>query len=228
MSDTTNGHLQLTQAVLQRRIGAETGPHEPNILLIEGVAERGWVAELGREGLARVEQAMHAAAESWRSCDAAAKADRLVRECAAAEEAEGAARRLASSLEVELADALDEGSDTAAVEDRLAAAKSELARRAVRSGVLRHLLDRARSEARDRLRRALEEVRLQLQEQARLQHQKALRELQQVVAEHFPAVNCSGYVFALTKSADVTEHHLRLAGLDASPVSKDRAGGGDV
>jgi hypothetical protein len=120
-------------------------------------------------------------------------------------------------LEDDLAAALDDGSDATPVEGQLVAAKSDLARLAIRSGVLRHLLDRARSEARDRLRRTLEGVRLQLHQEARQQHHEALRELQLAVAEHFPAVNRSGYVFALTKSSDITEHHLRLAGFDAAP-----------
>ena len=77
MSDTTSSNLQLTQAVLQRRIGSDIGPHDPNVLLIEGVAERGWVSALGRQGLTRVEEAMKAVTAAWRSSDPAAKADRL-------------------------------------------------------------------------------------------------------------------------------------------------------
>ncbi len=225
MSETTPGPLQLTQAVLQRRMGADTGPHEPNVLLVEGMADRGWVAELGRRGLARVEEAMQAVTAAWRSSDAAAKTDRLARELAAAEEAGAEARRRAGALEGELAARLDAGEDTAAVEDRLAAAKSELARVAVRAGVLRHLLDRARAEARDRLRRGLEAARLRLHQEARQEHQAALRGLERLVAEHFPAVNRSGYVFSLTKTADVTEHHLRLAGFEPPAAPGEREGG---
>lgn len=219
MSDTTPSPLQLTQAVLQRRVGADTGPHEPNLLLIEAVAERGWVAELGRQGLARVDEAMKEAAAAWRSSEAATKADRLARELAAAESAEGEARRGAGALEAELSARLDAGEDTTDVENRLAAAKSDLARVAVRAGVLRHLLDKARGEARDRLRRGLEAARLKVHQQARGEHQAALRALEQLVTEHFPAVNRSGYVFSLTKTADVTEHHLRMAGFDQPEVA---------
>jgi hypothetical protein len=225
MSDPTQEHVQLSQAVLQRRIGADTGPHEPNVLLIEGVAERGWVSELGRQALARVEESMREVTETWRWSDTAMKADRLIRESTAAEAAEGEARRLAATLEDELAAALDEGRNTAAVEDRLAAAKSELARVTVRAGVLRHLLDKARSEARDELRRALEGVRLNLHQEARLEHQAAMRALELVVIEHFPAVNQSGYVFALTKTAEVTEHHLRLADFEPVCMPEERAAG---
>jgi hypothetical protein len=214
MSDTTPSPLQLTQAVLQRRVGADTGPHEPNVLLIEGVADRDWVFDLGRTGMSRVEEAMKAVTAAWRSSDAAGKVDRLGRELAASEEAEGEARRRAGALEGELAARLDAGEDTADIEDRLAAAKSDLAKVAVRAGVLRHLLDRARAEARDRLRRGLEAARLRMHQRARLEHQSAVRALQRLVAEHFPAVNRSGYVFSLTKTADLTEHHLRLAGFD--------------
>jgi hypothetical protein len=225
MSDTTRNNLQLTQAILQRRIGADSSPHEPNVLSIEGVADRGWVSDLSRQGLARVEEAMTDVTESWRLSDAALKTDRLGRELTAAESAEGEGRRIAAALEVELATRLDAGEDTTAVEDQLAAAKSDLARVAVRAGVLRHLLDRARAEARDRLRRALETVRLELHQQARLEHQAALRTLEQVVADHFPEVNRSGYVFSLTKTAEVTEHHLRLAGLDPITVPSEHLAG---
>jgi hypothetical protein len=214
MSETTTSNLQLTRAVLQRRIGADAGPHEPNVLVIEGVAERDWVSELGRQGLARVEETMSAVTSSWRSSDAAVKADRLAYELAAAESAEGEARRTASALEGELAARLDAGEDTTDVEDQLASAKSDLARVAVRAGVLRHLLDRARSEARDQLRQSLEAARLQVHQEAREEHREALRLLEEAVAEHFPEVNRSGYVFSLTKTTDVTEHHLRLAGFD--------------
>ncbi len=224
MSDTTSP-LQLTQAVLQRRVGAETGPHEPNMLLLEGVADRGWVSELGRQGLVRVEEAMKAVVAAWRSSDAAGKAERLGRELAAAESAEGESRRRSAALEGELAARLDAGDDTADVEDQLAVAKSDLARLAVRAGVLRHLLDRARSDARDRLRRGLEAARLKLHQQAREEHQAALRALEQLVAEHFPAVNRSGYVFSLTKTADVTEHHVRLAGIDEPAAAGERGAG---
>jgi hypothetical protein len=93
----------------------------------------------------------------------------------------------------------------------------------VRSGVLRHLLDKARAEARDQLRRALEGIRLNLHQEARREHQAALRALESVVIEHFPAVNQSGYVFTLTKTAEVTEHHLRLAGFEPAPASETRA-----
>jgi hypothetical protein len=223
MSDPTKGQVQLTQAVLQRRIGADTGLHEPNVLLIEGLAERGWVSGLGRQALARVEECMREVTDTWRRSDTAMKADRLIRESTAAEAAEGEARRLAATLEDELATALDECRDTAAVEDRLAAAKSELARVTVRAGVLRHLLDKARAEARAELRRALEGVRLNLHQQARLEHQAALRALESVVIEHFPAVNQSGYVFTLTKTAEVTEHHLCLAGFEPQPAAEQRA-----
>lgn len=222
MSETTHANLQLTQAVLQRRIGADAGLHEPNVLLIEGTADRGWVSELGRQGLGRVEEAMHAVTESWRSSDAAAKADRLGRELTAAQAAEGEARRAACALEAELAACLDAGTDSDAVEDQLTAAKTELARVAVRAGVLRHLLDKARSDARDRLRRNLESVRLTIHQEARHEHQTALRALEQVVTEYFPAVNRSGYIFSLTKTADVTEHHLRLAGFEPAPASDER------
>jgi hypothetical protein len=219
MSDTMPNNLQLTQAVLQRRIGADTGPHEPNVLLIEGLADRNWVTELGRQGVARVEEAMKAVTASWRSSDVAAKAERLERELAAAESAEGEARRVAASLDGDLAARLDAGDDTTAVEDQLASAKSALARVSVRAGVLRHLLEKARSEARDHLRRALEAVRLQVHREARQEHQAALRALAAVILEQFPAVNRSGYVFSLTKSADVTEHHLRLAGFEPRVTS---------
>jgi hypothetical protein len=225
MSEMTTTNLQLTRAVLQRRIGADAGPHEPNVLVIEGVAERGWVSELGRQGLSRVEEAMSAVTSSWRSSDAAVKADRLAHELAAAESAEGDARRTASSLEADLAGRLDAGEDTADVEDRLASAKSDLARVAVRAGVLRHLLDRARMGARDRLRQNLEAARLQVHQEAREEHQAALRVLEETVAEHFPEVNRSGYVFSLTKTADVTEHHLRLAGFDRTVESSPPAAG---
>ena len=67
---------------------------------------------------------------------------------------------------------------------------------------------------RDRLRRSLEAVRLKLHQESRREHETALRTLERIVAEHFPAVNCSGYIYSLTKTADVTEHHLRLAGFD--------------
>jgi hypothetical protein len=214
MSKTTTSNVQLTRAVLQRCIGADAGPHEPNVLVIEGLAERDWVSELGRQGLSRVEEVMSAVTSSWRSSDTAVKADRLAHELAAAESSEGESRRTASSLEAELATRLDAGEDTADVEDRLASAKSDLARVAVRAGVLRHLLDRARSEARDRLRTSLEAARLKVHQEAREEHQAALRVLEEVVAQHFPEVNQSGYVFSLTKTADVTEHHLRLAGFD--------------
>jgi hypothetical protein len=225
MSETMPSNLQLTQAILQRRVGADTGPQEPNTLLIEGAADRSWVSELGRQGLTRVEQAMQAVTDAWRTSDAAAKADRLGRELTTAESAEGDARRRATTLEGELAARLDAGEDTAAVEDELASVKSELARVTVRAGVLRHLLDKARSEARDRLWRGLEAVRLRVHQEARREHQAALRDLEQLIVEHFPAVNRSGYVFALTKTADVTEHHLRLAGFDQMAVTGESAAG---
>jgi hypothetical protein len=225
MSDMTPSNLQLTQAVLQRRVGADIGPHEPNVLLIEGIADRVWVADLGRQGLARVEEAMKDVIGTWRSSDAAAKAARLGHELTAAESTEGEARRVASALEGELAARLDAGEDTADVEDQLTSAKSDLARVAVRAGVLRRLLDRARSDARDRLRRSLETVRLKIHQEARQEHQTALRALEQIVTDHFPAVNRSGYVFSLTKSAEVTEHHLRLAGFDQASASVQQTAG---
>jgi hypothetical protein len=225
MSETTLSNLQLTRAVLQRRIGADAGPHEPNVLLIEGVAERSWVAELGRQGLSRVEEAMTAATAEWRSSDAAAKADRLAHELSAAESAEGEARHSASTLEEELVARLDAGKHTESIENQLAKAKSELARVTVRASVLRHLHDKARSESRDRLWKTLEAARLRVHQEAREEHQVALRALEQVVTEHFPEVNRSGYVFSLTKTADVTEHHLRLAGFDRPLETVEAAAG---
>jgi hypothetical protein len=225
MSDTTPGNLQLTQAVLQRRIGADIGPREPNVLLIEGIADRDWVSELGRQARIRVEETMTAVTAAWQLSDAATKVDRLARELTAGETAEGESRRIASAREAELAARLDAGQDTARVEDQLAVTKAELARVAVRASVLRHLLDKARAEARDQLRRGLEAARLKIQEEARQEHQMALRFLEQVVAEHFPAVNQSGYVFSLTKTAEVTEHYLRLAGFDPVPASIEQAAG---
>jgi hypothetical protein len=223
MTDTSTGNVQLTQAVLQRRIGADTRPNEPNVLLIEGMAERGWVGELGRQGRARVDEAMKSAVIAWRSSESAAKVDRLARELTAAESAEGEARRVAARLEDELAARLDAGEDTAIVEENLAAAKSELARVAVRASVLRHLHDKAHSQARERLGQALEAARLEVHQEARQEHQAALRMLEQVVAEHFPAVNRSGYVFSLTKTADVCEHHLRLTGYEPTGESENRS-----
>jgi hypothetical protein len=225
MSDTMASKLQLTQAVLQRRIGADTGPHEPNVLLIEGVADRGWVSELGRQARARVDEAMKAVTASWRSSDAAVKAERLGRELAAAESAEGEARRIASGLENELAARLDAGKETADVEDQLSEARSEQARKTVRASVLRHLCDKAQVDSRNHLRQALESARLKAHQEARQEHHAALRMLEQVVSEHFPAVNRSGYLFSLTKTADVTDHHLRLAGFEPSTAPEERAAG---
>jgi hypothetical protein len=216
MNDSSSSNLQLTQAVLQRRIGADAGPHEPNVLLIEGIADREWVCELGRQGLARVENAMSAVTSSWRSCAAAAKVDRLSQDLTAAEHAEGEARRTATSLEGELGARLDAGDDTSDIEDQLTAAKTTLARAVVRASVLRHLLDRARSAARALLREGLEMARLKVHEEARLEHQLALRELETLILGHFPTVNRSAYVFSLTKTAELTEHHLRSAGFQQS------------
>ena len=214
MSDTTTNPLQLTQAILQRRLGVDTSPHEPNVLLIEGVADRGWVTDLGRQGLARVEEAMAAVTAAWQTSDSTRKASRLESELMAAESAEGDSHRRAAALEKELAARLDGGEDASAVEDLLASEKSDLARLTVRASVLRHLLDKARARARDQLRRNLEATRLQLHQQAREEHQTAVQELQQLIIDRFPAVNRSGYVFSLTNTADVTEHHLRLAGFE--------------
>ena len=64
-----------------------------------------------------------------------------------------------------------------------------------------------------------------MHQEAREEHQAALRLLEEVVAERFPEVNRSGYVFSLTKTAEVTEHHLRLAGFDRPVESNLRAAG---
>jgi hypothetical protein len=214
MSASTTTNLQLTQAVLQRHTGAETGPREPHRLLIEGIADRSWVAELGQEGLSRVEKAMKAVAAAWQSSEAATKADRLGRELNVALSAETEALRRAAHLEVELASRLEQGAETAGVEGDLAVAKADLARLAVKADVLRHLHERAHAASRDRLRNSLEAARLKIHQDARQEYGAALHALEKTIAEYFPAVNRSGYVYSLTRSADLSEHHLRLAGID--------------
>jgi hypothetical protein len=122
-------------------------------------------------------------------------------------------------LEVELASRLEQGAETDGVEGDLAVAKADLARLAVKADVLRHLHERAHSASRESLRSSLDAARLEVHQDARREYGAALSALEKAIAEHFPAVNRSGYVYSLTRSADLTEHHLRLAGIDQSARS---------
>jgi hypothetical protein len=215
------GPVQISYAAFQKENGS---PNLPTLLSITATVDHVWVKQLAAEALAPLRAAFQSVLDAWQTSECRARWQKAEADLAEATAKEAATRRLAAEAERAYERLLEEDSDLAPAEQKIAEASARCKIAEVRVRALQRLAKRLQEQSHRELRKQLESVRAERHSGARRQCHQARDRLQVALAELFGPFNHAEYVFHMTSSPAAVDQWLQAAGVP--PLTSHTAGHG--